>query len=353
MLLGLMLLRETKTLTALRCQESVPTLSRTLNRYVWPLEELSRTRRSLITQALKKRRKRRGRPPFVYLILDDTVVAKRGKKLPALGFHFSPSQERVVRGWDWVFAAVRVGSLTVPWDWCCYVNERFLEEETFRKRTELAAERIRTFKPPWEGRVIVRVDSTYCCAAVLEAARERGFPLVGWVRKNRLLRDGRRAWDVLEETIAYLQGLEIPVRVVHRGRGKGRRMVISTELSWNRGQILRHLKRRWGIEVMFRMLKEHFGLGECRCRGERSLERWVELVLLAYVLAGLTRWGRQRMGQKPGWGEVRQQGGGSLIQMAMEVRGWLATLGRLVLWLLRVLSPVSIPNPEKEAVLTV
>jgi hypothetical protein len=42
---------------------------------------------------------------------------------------------------------------------------------------------------------------------------------------------------------------------------------------------------------MFKMLKEHFGLGECRCRGKQSLLRWVELVLLAYVLAGLTRWG--------------------------------------------------------------
>jgi hypothetical protein len=148
MLLGLMLLKEAKTLTALQHQESVPTLSRTLNLYPWPLEELSAVRRSLITQALKRRRKKRGRPPFVYLILDDTVIPKRGKNLPALGFHFSPGEDRVVRGWDWVFAAVRVGSLTVPWDWRAYVNERFSEEEDFQKRTELAGELIRAFVPP-------------------------------------------------------------------------------------------------------------------------------------------------------------------------------------------------------------
>ncbi len=177
----------------------------------------------------------------------------------------------------------------VPWDWRGYVNERFLEEEAFRKRTELAAEMIRTFEPPPGSRVVVLVDSTYCCAPVLEAARERGFPVVGWVRKNRRLSDGRRAGEVSEETIAHLQGLGIPLRIVPRGRGRGRRTVICTELSWNRSQILRHLKRRWGIETMFKTLKEHFGLGDCRCRGKRSLERWVELVLLAYVLAALTR----------------------------------------------------------------
>lgn len=43
-LLGLMLLREAKTLTALQGEESVPTLSRTLNAYEWPLEELIATR---------------------------------------------------------------------------------------------------------------------------------------------------------------------------------------------------------------------------------------------------------------------------------------------------------------------
>ena len=76
-----------------------------------------------------------------------------------MGSHFHPGRGRVVRGWDLVFAAVRVGSLTVPWDWRCYVNERFLEGEgeDFRKRTELACELIRSFEPPLgsERRVIV------------------------------------------------------------------------------------------------------------------------------------------------------------------------------------------------------
>lgn len=240
MLLGLMLLKEAKTLTALQHQESVPTLSRTLNVYEWPLEELTATRRRLITQALKYRR---GRRPPTYLILDNTVLPKRGQKLPYLGFHFCPSQDRVVRGWDLVFAALRLGSLTVPWDWRAYVNERFVEEEDFRKRTELAAELIRTFLP-FGSRVIVLVDSTYCCKPVIEAAVARGFVVIGWVKKNRLTFDGRQAWDVPEETVAYLQGLEIPVKVVHRGEGKGRRTVICTDLRLGRQQILRHLKRR-------------------------------------------------------------------------------------------------------------
>ena len=96
MLLGLMLLKEAKTLTALQYQESVPTLSRTLNAYPWALVEVKEIRRELVAQALERHyRKRRGRRPIVYLILDDTVLPKRGEKLPYLGFHFCPSQDRI------------------------------------------------------------------------------------------------------------------------------------------------------------------------------------------------------------------------------------------------------------------
>jgi hypothetical protein len=265
------------------------------------------------------------------LIVDDTVLPKRGKKLPHLGFHYASSPDQVVRGYDLVYAAVRVGSFTAPWDWRCYVNERFLAEEDFRKRTELAAQLIGDFAPPVPGQVIVLGDSTFCCAPVIRAAQERGFALIGWVKKNRRLANGQRAWDVPEETIACLEGLEMPVKIVHRGRGKKRRTVICTDCGWNRSAILRHLKRRWGIEVMFRLTKEQFGLGECRCRGEVSLERWVELVCLAYVLVGLTRWGKQLAKQDVSWIAVRQQWGGRLIQSVLEVQGWLASLGRLLL----------------------
>jgi len=67
------------------------------------------------------------------------------------------------------------------------------------------------------------------------------------------------------------------------------------------------------------VLKEQFGLGDCRCRGEKSLKRWVELVLLAYVLAGLTRWGRQLLRHAPTWLEVRFHWGKRLLQVAAEL----------------------------------
>jgi hypothetical protein len=150
MLLGLMLLKETKTLSALQYRESLPTLSRTLNDYPWAMEQLAAQRQKVVVEALGKQfLKRRGRRPVIYLILDDTVIPKRGVHLPQLGFHFCTSQDRVVRGWNLVFAALRVGQLTVPWAWHCYVNERFAQATDFHKRTQLAAQLVEQFQPPW------------------------------------------------------------------------------------------------------------------------------------------------------------------------------------------------------------
>jgi hypothetical protein len=98
-----------------------------------------------------------------------------------------------------------------------------------------------------------------------------------------------------------LEGLEIPVQIVHRGRGKRRRTVIGTTPELSRQAILRHLKRRWGIAVMFRLTKEQFGLGECR------------------LIPG--------------------------------VSGWLATLGRLLMWSGSFFSPLSLSRREPEVIL--
>ena len=154
--------------------------------------------------------------------LNPSSVAKRGKKLPKLGYHFASSLGKVVRGWDLVFAAVRVGKVTVPWTWRCYVNQRFCEEESFQERTEFAVELVEAFVPPLASPVVVLADSAYCSGAVIEAVTARGFTLVGWVRKDRRLADERKAWNVDKEAMAPLRGMTQPVKVVHRGRGRDR-----------------------------------------------------------------------------------------------------------------------------------
>lgn len=77
-LVGLMLLQQAKTLTALQGDESVPTLFRTMNVDAWPLEGLIATRCQLITHALQKHhRRRRGASRFVHCPLGLALLRQR------------------------------------------------------------------------------------------------------------------------------------------------------------------------------------------------------------------------------------------------------------------------------------
>jgi hypothetical protein len=48
------------------------------------------------------------------------------------------------------------------------------------------------------------------------------------------------------------------------------------------------MKRRWWAEKMNGELKS-FGLEDCSCHGEHSVERWTGLVMLAFTLLATVR----------------------------------------------------------------
>ena len=109
---------------------------------------------------------------------------------------------------------------------------------------------------------------------------------------------------------------------------------------------------------MFRTLKEEFGLKAAAGSGALNAELGrTSAVGLAVGRADPLGWGRQltSWGRRAelGRGEVRQEWGWSLISSTVEVRGWLAILGRLILWLFHLpLFLVLVPKVQQEVILT-
>jgi hypothetical protein len=113
-----------------------------------------------------------------------------------------------------VIASIRVGKLILPWSFRAYVNHKYCKEDDFEKSTEQAAQMIKEFKPPYNGKVIVAVDCSLCVKRVIEAVVEEGYQLVGWVSYDRRLEDGRYAREFPSGTVAKLKGLKVPVQIV-------------------------------------------------------------------------------------------------------------------------------------------
>ena len=56
------------------------------------------------------------------------------------------------------------------------------------------------------------------------------------------------------------------------------------ELRWSAKTVLSHYFIRWGIEVFFKMSKQQLGLGDYQVLRYRGIERYLCLVLIAYLL---------------------------------------------------------------------
>ena len=53
---------------------------------------------------------------------------------------------------------------------------------------------------------------------------------------------------------------------------------------WDAATILGHYFQRWPIELLFKMSKQHLGLGDYQVLRYRGVERYLHLVMIAYLL---------------------------------------------------------------------
>jgi len=133
------------------------------------------------------------------------------------------------------------------------------------------------------------------------------------VRRDRRLAEGRYAREVSSGTVTYLKGLDLPVKIVPMRRLGRRYTVISTNTELSVAPIRARMRKRGWVEETIKQLKA-LGLEDCRCRGEQSLERWVEWVMLHSVLLARVRWA-QRGVEWPAWRAAGKRLAGSLFRL--------------------------------------
>ena len=115
MALGMWIAEGKKVLAALTYLVSLGALSRFFNGEGWPSQAIREWRRQLSQELIEEWYGGRGRPPLFYLILDGTVLAKRGKQLPKVGWHYDSRIDDLRWGQKLILAVLRVGELALPW----------------------------------------------------------------------------------------------------------------------------------------------------------------------------------------------------------------------------------------------
>jgi SRSO17 transposase len=257
----------------------------------------------------------------VYLLLDDTQKRKRGKRMDALKKIFLHAEKVYGIGHTMLAAALVFRGVVIPFRISLWAPKPFCEASQrepnpadrirFRKLTELAADAIDAVALPEGVHGIVMFDAYYLCPTVTRACQHNGFRYVGVAKKNRkFFPDGRprdkRRLSPYGANVLRREGRSKKVRgkkyrlaervgrLSKLGRVKlafSRRpyescwiTLVTDETRWSAKTVLSHYLARWGIEVFFKMSKQHLGLGDYQLLRYRGIERYLCLVLIAYLL---------------------------------------------------------------------
>jgi len=252
----------------------------------------------------------RSREPL-YIILDDTKAAKRGKHIQAAWHMFDHVTKRFIWGHQFVCMTLVYRHMTIPYAMELYRSKDDCKKRglPFRKLTAIAEDLIRAVPDFGIPRVYVLADTYYASKRIIACVRSKGFHCISVLKSNRCIAlKGRRttiqkfikrhfahrrkrhvaAGSARFATVlqpCHLPGVGSVTIVCSQKRGRHAILtLVSTDTSLNASQVITIYRVRWSIEVLFKHAKQYLGLTAYHHRDERAVRTHLQLVLLAYCL---------------------------------------------------------------------
>jgi len=249
----------------------------------------------------------------LFLIIDDTQILKRAKKMQAVGKLHHHATGKYGTGHTILKVCLYYRGLTIPWASLLYIKEEHCNklEVPFCKLTELAGQAIREAALPDKFKVTVLFDAFYLCPNVVHACKERKWHYISVGKSNRwftvgsvkrkLAKYGRNVlrnsglWCYvtglrktkkyrLAERIGRLNKLGTVKIVFSRRKGENKHIAIVTDdLSASMIKVVADYLKRWSIEMLIKNEKQHLGLGDYRVKRYRAVVRHLHLVDCAYA----------------------------------------------------------------------
>jgi len=315
--------------------KSAGVYARLCSRARWSADALLDRLWALLLGALPWPRDSEGRL-LLWAAIDDSVVAKTGKKIPALAYHFHHNTGKDQRAWPFLFGHcwVTLGvvwptvtrALCFPLRAALYVRAKDCAAADFRGKIPLALSLLRAVRWPTRVRLYVLADGAYATRDFLRGARKLGHHVLTRLKCNadvcwpppprRPGQYGRpRVYGKKVDLAAYHDAhrQQAPVRIgaqhyiatfstlnaVPRRFGQLSRIVIvdlpkhqravllCTDLALSPVHIIERYAMRFALEIAYRELKQRFAWGHYQVRSRQAIERHVALSFIACSLTTL------------------------------------------------------------------
>lgn len=298
----------------------------------------------------------------LYLIVDASKKTKRGTQMDGAHRFYVPMGGRCGFGHEFVLATLRVGDVCVPWAVKLFVPKAFarsprgqalgVRHQTFNA---LAADILAAFPEALVRRydIVVLFDAGFFNETVVDACTARGLTYIGRAQRNRAFRPetggGERSCRTYGPGVVRYSGEEIrlpgsrgqsryrvavrdgtmrkvgAVRVVFSRRLRDRRaaILVTNDRTLSARAVVDAYRQRWGIETLFKQLKQHLGLGDYRTSAFTGVVRHLHLVCLAnLVLTHLGLTGSRRTDRARAATPMPKLPSVPVLQAALRARLW-------------------------------
>ena len=299
-------------------QRSLCSFTRFLGKNAWALEEVLEIALQQFFYTLRIKAH-----SVLFLLVDDTLVEKTGKKIPGCAWHKDHAQNMAnVFGHQWVLAALLYKTSLLPL-WAKLYHPRGAQGcGRFQTKITMAKKMIQNLQLPLPCKLYVLADSWYWAKELVKVCRQCGYHMISQLKSNSVIwREGKRTkvTELASQTSAYreislslygknktlkiakfigtIQGLGKVAVVVVKEKRKKTRYLVSTNIYLPALDIVKYYAKRWKIEQMIKDLKQRLGFGDYQVRTPEAIHRHTALALLSYftlILLKILQWLRNK-----------------------------------------------------------
>jgi len=293
-----------QSLTHCFLHRSLSSFTRFLGKNVWTMEQVAGTALDQFFDTLRIKAH-----SVLFVIVDDTIVEKTGKKIPGCSWHKDHTKNKYVFGHQWVLLALLYKDFLLPRWAKLYHSKGTKGLGPFQTKITLAQKMLQTLRLPVPCKVYLLADSWYWAKALARVCRKCGYHMISQLKSNSvlwisgkhtkvttlsslpsayreisLLLYGKNKTLKIARFVGVVKGFGKVAVVVVKEKRKKTCYLVSTNLHLSPLDIIRYYAKRWKIEQMIKDLKQRLGFGDYQVRNPQAIQRHVALALLSYFV---------------------------------------------------------------------
>jgi hypothetical protein len=245
---------------------------------------------------------------ILFLIADDTIIEKTGKKIPGCAWYKDHAQQMAnVFGHQWVLGAILYKEFLLPLSAKLYHPKGTRGCGPFQTKITMVKRMIQSLQLPTPCKLYLLADSWYWAKSLVQTCQSHGYHMISQLKSNSVvLLQGQRTKVTqmqanasayrqvslclygknktlkIAKFIGTIKGIgKVAVIIVKEKRTKVRYLVC-TNIHLPALEVIKYYAKRWKIEQMIKDLKQSLGFGHYQVRNLQAIQHHAALALLSY-----------------------------------------------------------------------